>query len=167
MSAEPTSEPDDRDGFDPGQRPSRPLVTTVGVVMAWIGGIVLVFSAYTLLQIDVTSSRFADDVSLADRQSQVQGYHGAAMFMLLWSSVLILAAIFTFVGYRWAATVILVQAGFTVLYLLQSVFGGFALEGVTVTVWSIGSATSCRTRPESREWFAGMQRARAFTRQAG
>lgn len=152
---------------DPTAIPPRPASTTVGIAMAWIGSVVLIYGGTTALLQQEDSKFFDDSVSAADRADQVAVAHSLGTLALIWAAVLISSALLVFLGYRWGGTVISVLAGFVVYWLVLSLVSSFALEGVTVTIWSVTSASLCRIRQPTREWFAAVREARSLKKQAG
>jgi hypothetical protein len=130
----------------------RPQSVLIGCVMAMVGAALLLFSGVSRVLVDESSS-LLDDVDPQDVDAKLQSIHTGGWVALAWAVVLIVVATLAFLGKRWAATCLFVQAAIVVLYGLLSIVTGFAVEGVLVTVWSLSSATLVRFREASRNWY--------------
>lgn len=143
-------------------RLQRPQAVLIGCIMAWIGSARLAFGSYTWFQTDESSSVINQDASAADIDSAVQGLHFFGGVVAIWALLLLTLAVFAFRGRKWAATSLVVMAGFCVLVALFGLLTSFLTWFITAAVWSIASASMIRFRESSKDWYRALAEERAI-----
>jgi hypothetical protein len=147
----------------------RPRSVTVGCVMTGIGAAVMVYNSVGLFLVDESSKGVEPDESVAQEDraeaidTAVQIAHGLGVVFGFWALLLLVFAVFAFLGRRWAANALVVMAGVVLLSTLVALFTAFAAGVFTTLAWSVIAASLVRLREPAKDWWRALREQRQLT----